>query len=186
MVGLALLTVLSLLLMARRVHRRGHFGRKASAALRSLYPVVLGLGGWFLGVLIVLTTMPSVAARRRAAGGALDRRARRPRRLLRLGAPRLGARDEGDRLRGGRGGALVGAWLGFHAATDLLALLTAIAGAAAGANLALILLDIAPGLAGLTGRGREPGARAGRAAGHRLTTAASSPAGLRPGGARRG
>ena len=25
-----------------------------------MYPVVLGLGGWFLGVLIVLTTMPGV------------------------------------------------------------------------------------------------------------------------------
>ena len=46
--------------MARRVHRRGRFGRKASATLRSLYPIVLGLGGWFLGVLIVLTTMPGV------------------------------------------------------------------------------------------------------------------------------
>jgi uncharacterized membrane protein YeaQ/YmgE (transglycosylase-associated protein family) len=37
---------------------------------------------------------------------------------------------------------LVGAWLGFHAAVDLLALVTAIVGAVAGANLALILLDI--------------------------------------------
>ncbi len=37
-VGLALLMVLSLLLMARRVHKRGGFGRKASVLLRSLYP----------------------------------------------------------------------------------------------------------------------------------------------------
>jgi uncharacterized protein YcfJ len=37
---------------------------------------------------------------------------------------------------------LVGAWLGFHAGTDLLALITAIVGAVAGTNLALILLDI--------------------------------------------
>ncbi len=58
MVGLAALTVLSLLLMARRVHKRGRFGRKTGAVLRSVYPVVLGLGGWFLGVLIVITTMP--------------------------------------------------------------------------------------------------------------------------------
>ena len=41
------------------------------------------------------------------------------------------------------GGALVGAWLGFHATTDLLALVTAIVGAAVGANLTLVLLDIA-------------------------------------------
>jgi hypothetical protein len=46
--------------MARRVHNRGRIGPKASATLRSLYPIVLGLGGWFLGVLIVLTTMPGV------------------------------------------------------------------------------------------------------------------------------
>jgi hypothetical protein len=41
------------------------------------------------------------------------------------------------------GGALVGAWLAFHAGTDLLALVTSIVGASAGANLALIGLDIA-------------------------------------------
>lgn len=44
-----------------RVRWRGAFGRKASATLRWLYPIVLGLGEWFLGVLIVITTMPSVA-----------------------------------------------------------------------------------------------------------------------------
>jgi hypothetical protein len=38
-------------------------------------------------------------------------------------------------------GALVGAWLGFNATEDLVALLTATVGAAAGANLTLILLD---------------------------------------------
>ena len=39
--------------------------------------------------------------------------------------------------------ALAGAWLGFHAAADLLALVTAIAGATAAANLILVVLDIA-------------------------------------------
>jgi uncharacterized membrane protein YeaQ/YmgE (transglycosylase-associated protein family) len=38
---------------------------------------------------------------------------------------------------------LVGAWLGFQAANDLLALFTAIVGASVGANLGLILLDVA-------------------------------------------
>ena len=37
---------------------------------------------------------------------------------------------------------LVGAWLGYHATPGLLALLTAIAGAIAGANLMLILFDM--------------------------------------------
>jgi hypothetical protein len=39
-------------------------------------------------------------------------------------------------------GALVGAWLGFHATADLMALVNAIVGAVAGANLALILLEM--------------------------------------------
>jgi hypothetical protein len=40
------------------------------------------------------------------------------------------------------GGALVGAWLGFLAGTDLLGLITAIVGAAAASNLAVIVFDI--------------------------------------------
>ena len=39
-------------------------------------------------------------------------------------------------------GALVGAWLGFHATAGLIALVTAIFGAIAGGNLLLILLDM--------------------------------------------
>ena len=40
-------------------------------------------------------------------------------------------------------GALVGAWLGFHATADLLAVVTATVGATVGANLSLLVLDIA-------------------------------------------
>lgn len=59
------------------------------------------------------------------------------------------------------GGSLVGAWLGFSATAGLLALITTIVGAAVGANLALITLDIAWDRSGrprnLDGRtGREP------------------------------
>ena len=60
MMGLALIVLLSLLLVWRRVHRRGGFGRKASATLRSVYLLVLGLGGWFIGLLIVLVALPTV------------------------------------------------------------------------------------------------------------------------------
>ena len=142
MVGLALLAVLSLLWMARRVRRRGGFGRKAGAALRSVYPIVLGLGGWFLGVLIVITTMPGVP---------LDDELLV---VLSVGMPvGLGIywrgctatgrpRTKTIGLAAAIGGALVGAWLGFHATAGLLALVTAIVGAAAGANLILIALDI--------------------------------------------
>jgi pimeloyl-ACP methyl ester carboxylesterase len=141
MVGLAALTVLSLLLMARRVHKRGRFGRKTGAVLRSVYPVVLGLGGWFLGVLIVITTMP---------GTPLDDELLA---ALSVGLPigigvyfawvnrdwTAGTKTTGFAAAVAAG--LVGAWLGFHATADLLALFTAIVGATAGANLVLLVLD---------------------------------------------
>ena len=63
--------------------------------------------------------------------------------LLGLGPSRLAGRDEDGRARPQSAGALVGAWLGFNATTGLLALVTTIVGAAAGANLTLIALDIA-------------------------------------------
>lgn len=141
MVGFAILMVLSLLWMARRVHKRGRFGRKASATLRSLYPIVLGLGGWFLGALIALTTMPGVP---------LDDA---PLAVLAIGIPiGLGIywawvhRDWSATTRtagfvAAIGGALLGGWLGFHATVDLLTLITTIVGATAGANLMLIALD---------------------------------------------
>ena len=142
MVGLALLTVLSLLGMARRVHHRGGFGRKASATLRTLYPVVLGLGGWLLGVLVVVTTMPSVPLDDELLA------------LLSVGVPiGLGIywawvrRDASASTKtagfvAALAGSLAGAFLGFHATEGLMALFTTIAGATAGANLLLILLDM--------------------------------------------
>jgi pimeloyl-ACP methyl ester carboxylesterase len=143
MVGFALLTVLSLLWMAWRVHKRGRYGRKAGATLRSLYPIVLGLGGWFLGVLIVITAMP---------GTPLDAELLA---AFSVGLPiGLGvylawvdrgwdAKTKSTGFAAAVGGALVGAWLGFHASEGLLALITAIAGAAVGGNLILLGLDIA-------------------------------------------
>jgi hypothetical protein len=122
MLALAALTVLSLLLMAGRVRRRGGFGRKASATLRSVYPIVLGLGGWFLGVLIVLTTMPGVPLDDQLLA------------VLSVGMPiGLGIyyawvdRDRSARTR----------------TAGLVALVTSIVGAAVGANLILLVLDIA-------------------------------------------
>ena len=139
MVGLALLTVLSLLWMAGRVSVRGGYGRKASAVLRSVYPVVLGFGGWFAGVLVVITTMPGVSLDDQLLA------------TLSIGVPvGLGiylawVRRDNPKLLGfaaAIASALAGAWLGFHASTGLLALLTAILGATVGANLALIVLDV--------------------------------------------
>jgi pimeloyl-ACP methyl ester carboxylesterase len=142
MLGLPVVVILSLLLTWGRVRSRGRLGRKAGATLRSLYTVVLGLGGWFAGVLIVQTTMPGVPLDDQLLAG------------LSVGLPiGLGvyfawmnrawsASTKTIGLTAALAGALVGAWLGFNAGADLLALVTAIAGAAVGANLTLLALDI--------------------------------------------
>jgi len=143
MLGLPVVVLLSLLLMWRRSRRRGRFGRKASSVLRSAFTIVLGLGGWFAGVLIVITTMPGVPLDDELLAA------------LSVGVPiGLGVyfawvnRDwtvttKSTGLAAAAGGALVGAWLGFNATEDLLALVTAIVGAGVGGNLTLLALDIA-------------------------------------------
>jgi pimeloyl-ACP methyl ester carboxylesterase len=143
MLAFALLTVLSLLWMPLRVRRRGAFGRKASGAVRSVYALLLGLGGWFVGLLIVLTVLRTVPLDDELLGA------------LSVGAPiGLGIyfawvhRDWSPTTKATgfaavTGGALVGAWLGFNAMDGLFALLTTMVGAVAGANLTLVALDIA-------------------------------------------
>jgi pimeloyl-ACP methyl ester carboxylesterase len=143
MVGVAAIMVLSLALMALRVRRQGRVGRRAAVALRSVLPVVLGLGGWFLGSLVVLTSAWAVP---------LDDALLV---VLGAGAPiGLGIhlawvdRDEPAARRtaglcAAMAGALLGAWLGVHCAEGLAALPTTIAGAIAGANAILVALDIA-------------------------------------------
>jgi len=111
--------------------------------LRSLYPLVLGLGGWFLGVLVVMTVLPGVPLDDELLAA------------LSVGTPiGLGIyfawvnRDwsvttKTTGLAAATGGALVGAWLGFHVTVGLLALITTIVGATVGGNLLLLALDIA-------------------------------------------
>jgi hypothetical protein len=108
-----------------------------------VYAVVLGLGGWFLGVLVVLKTMPGVPLDDELLAA------------LSVGVPiGLGiyfawvnsdwsAKTKTTGFAAAAAGALVGAWLGFNATTDLLALVTAIFGAVVGGNLTLLALDIA-------------------------------------------
>jgi pimeloyl-ACP methyl ester carboxylesterase len=136
------LAVLSLVWMPLRV-RRAPYGRKAGATLRSVYPLVLGLGGWFLAVLIVLTAFPTVPLDDELLA------------TLPVGIPiGLGiylawvnrawsAWTKGIGFAAALGGALVGAWLGLNVTEGLIALVTTIAGAAVGANLTLLGLDIA-------------------------------------------
>jgi pimeloyl-ACP methyl ester carboxylesterase len=143
MLSFGALTVLSLLWL---LLRRRPFGRKAGATVRSLYALVLGLGGWFVGVLIVLTALPTVPLQDELLGS------------LSVGVP-IGlavhcvwvhrdwsARTKAIGFAAAVGGALVGAWLGFNvtsAAFGLLAPLLAIVGAVVGANLTVLALDVA-------------------------------------------
>ena len=142
LIGLALLTVVSLALMARRVRRRDGFGRVASAVLRSLYAVVLGLGGWCLGALVVLTALPSVPVNDPllssvAAGVPVG-----------LGVYLAWARREESASARTVAAvtatvcAVVGAWLGFEAVAGFLALVTTIIGGVLGANVALLAIDM--------------------------------------------
>jgi pimeloyl-ACP methyl ester carboxylesterase len=142
MVGLALLTVLSLLWMARRVHLRGRLGQKTGATLRAVYSIVLGLGGWLLGGLIVLTTMPAARLDDEllvvvSAGVAIG-----------LGVyfawvhRDWSAQTRTMGLAAAAAGAIIAAWLGFHATEGLIAPLTAIVAATVGGNLTLVVLDI--------------------------------------------
>jgi pimeloyl-ACP methyl ester carboxylesterase len=144
MLALAALTVLSLLWMALRVRWRGPFGRKSSVVLRAVYPLVLGLGGLLLGLLIVLATNAGI--------GLVDELVV----SVSVGVPvglgvylawvnRDSSTPSSTGLAAAAAGALLGAWLGFNvtsAGFGFLAPFVAIVGATVGANLALIGLDI--------------------------------------------
>jgi RND superfamily putative drug exporter len=137
--GLPLIALLSLLMIWRRVRRRGRIGRTASVLLRSLFPVVLGLAGWFAGVVVVLFAFPSLPLDDPALA------------IFSVGIPigvgiHLAALDRSRPQRGRfaivLAGTLAGAWIGFQAGSGLLALITTIVGAALGGNLAALVLDI--------------------------------------------
>jgi hypothetical protein len=142
MAALALVTALSLAWMARRVRTRGRLGRGTRVLARSLWALVLGLGGWFAGALVALIALPSVPIDAELLMVAA------------MGAPVALAGHWGWRgpdrvattragLAAALAGALIGAWVGSTSATAMLAVATTLVGAVAGANLALIVCDIA-------------------------------------------
>lgn len=143
MIGLACLTVLTLLWTAHRVRTRGRLGRTTSALMRSIFALALGLGGWFLGLLIVLTTMPGVPLDDQILA------------VLATGVPvglalwlawvnrTWSSRTNRNGFAAAAAGALIGAWLGFNATGGFLALGTTIVAAVVGANTALLALDLA-------------------------------------------
>jgi hypothetical protein len=128
--------------MARRVRRRGRLGRTTRVLARSAWALLLGLGGWFGAALFALIVLPSVPVDAELLI------------VVSMAAPvalasywawcdpdRAASRTAG--LAAAAGGALIGAWLGFMSASALLAVVTTLAGAVAGANLTLIVRDIA-------------------------------------------
>ena len=142
LVGLALVAVIWLVVLAIRIRRRGGTGRKTGAWIRSAGPIVFGLGGWFLGALLVLRFWPSRP---------LDDQ------LLAvvsiavpiwLGVYAGWVRTDTPKAMRAKGigaagvGAVVGAALGFHVISGLMALITTIIGAAVVSNLSLLVLDI--------------------------------------------
>jgi pimeloyl-ACP methyl ester carboxylesterase len=141
--GLVLASALLLLGSALRVRTRGRLGRTASVALRSLGAVVVGLGGCVVGVLLAYTLLPGVplagvplvSLSAGAPVGLAVHLARTDR------APGRTARWAG--LTTALGGALAGAVLGSYAVEGPLTFLTAIVGAVLGANLSVLVLDLA-------------------------------------------
>jgi hypothetical protein len=135
-----LLVALVLVVIARYVRRLDRLGSRASALVRSLFAAVAGVAGWMLAIAVVLATSADVAIDDRslvliavappvAAAtycGWLDRRRPRASRRLGLGAALTGA--------------IIGAWLGYGAVE--LAPLSAVVGAVAASNLALIARDV--------------------------------------------
>lgn len=142
MFGLAALALLSLAWMAYRVHRHGAVGRRAGRLVRVALTPLLGLGGWAAAALAAMALWPSLPLSDEAMA------------IVSIGVPlAIGThlawvhRDwpAALRLRGAAAvllGAGVGAWLGYGAASGILAPLTTVLGGAALANLLVILVDI--------------------------------------------
>jgi len=142
LVGLGFLTVVSLIVLVLRVRGRGRFGRVAAPILRTVYAAVLGVGGWCLAALVVLTALPTVAINDElpvAIGVGIP-----------IGLGVYLAWSRRDRISstatiglvGALVCALVGGWLGFQVLSGITALATAVVGAIVGANLAVLVVDM--------------------------------------------
>ena len=144
MVGVALLAVIWLVVLAIRIRRRGGTGRKTGAWIRSAGPIVFGLGGWFLGALLILRfwlwpSQPLDDELLAVVSIAVP---------IWLGVYAGWVRTDTPKAMRAKGigaagvGAVVGAVLGFNVTSGLIALITTIIGAAAVSNLSLLVLDI--------------------------------------------
>ncbi|MCK6211594.1 alpha/beta hydrolase [Georgenia sp. EYE_87] len=144
MVGLGALTVVMLLLLARRARRTPAPAARlwVAALLRSVGAVILGAGGWCLGALVVLTFLPGARVDDQVVVALSVGTAVGLGTYLAWTRPGRSARQRRAGVAAAAVGAGVGAWLGYDAGTGLTVLAGAVLGAVAGANLALILLDV--------------------------------------------
>jgi pimeloyl-ACP methyl ester carboxylesterase len=140
LLGSAALVLVSVLWLGGRVLRRKTFGQKGSVAVRSLLPFVLGLAGWFTGVLVVLIAFQTVPL----TSAALAVVSVAPLVALAVYAGWYRPAAHGTiAILTVLAAAVVCAWLGFHVPDGpALGPLTAIVGAILGANLALITFDV--------------------------------------------
>jgi pimeloyl-ACP methyl ester carboxylesterase len=142
MIGFAALAALWLLLVARRVRKRGAAGRKTSFVTRTIVLLVLGLGGWLGAALVVLTLWPALSLYSEPPGILA------PSVPIALGLYLAWTHRDWDRatkslgLLAATAGALLGGWLGFTATSMPFAIVTTTIGAAAAGNLALIALSL--------------------------------------------
>ena len=117
------------------------FGRKGSVAVRSLLPLVLGFGGWCLGVLIVLVALPTVPVTDEML--AVVSITPPVALAVYVGWFRPAALSSVAAFAALTAAAL-GAWLGYQVPHGPgLGAVTAVVGATLAANLGLIALDIA-------------------------------------------
>jgi hypothetical protein len=110
--------------------------------VRSVYVLVLGFGGWFGGVLIALAALPTVPL---DDGLLIGLSVAVP---VGLGVAlawvdsEMAPRARWIGVAAATSCALVGAWLGFNSMGTLFGVITALVGAAAGANLGVLALDL--------------------------------------------
>jgi len=143
--GLVVVAAILLVWLSLRLRRRGDVGVKTGVVARSIFALFVGLGGWCLGALVLLTLLPSVALSNEPVSvlfiavpvalvvyiAWIHRSWPRSIRMAGLGAA--------------AGGALVGTWVGLHAVTGLFAVFFAVFAAILGANLAVLLRDVIQG-----------------------------------------
>ena len=144
MVSVALVALIWLVVLAIRIRRQGGTGRKTGAWIRSAGPIVFGLGGWFLGALLILRfwlwpSQPLDDQLLAVVSTALPIWLGVYAGWVRTDTPKA-MRPKGIGAAGA--GALVGAVLGYHVTGGLMALITTIIGAAVVSNLSLLVLDI--------------------------------------------